>query len=50
MNKRTVKFVLLVSVVVAALLVSVVAQERPQKESSYAPVDIKESFASIWRG
>ncbi len=43
---RKVKFVLL-ACVGAVLLISVVAQDRPQKESSYAPVDIKESFATI---
>jgi cytochrome c peroxidase len=46
MNKRKGKFVLL-ACAVAVLLISVVAQDRPQKESSYAPVDIKETLASI---
>jgi cytochrome c peroxidase len=46
MINRTTKLILL-ALLVAAWLASVSAQESPQRQSSYAPVDIKESFASI---
>jgi cytochrome c peroxidase len=43
---RRVKLILM-ACFTGALLFSVSAQEPPKKESSYAPVDIKESFAAI---
>ncbi len=46
MLNRATKLILL-ALLVAAWLASVSAQESQQRPSSYAPVDIKESFASI---
>ncbi|HXG67943.1 MAG TPA: cytochrome B6 [Blastocatellia bacterium] len=46
MSRRRVKLVLTAGFL-AALLVSVVAQERQKEKTSYMPVDIKEPFAAI---
>src|SRR6185503_241101 len=46
MNTKKVKAVL-VALFIATFLASVAAQEEQNKGTSYAPVDIKESFASI---
>ena len=46
MNRIRIKIVL-VACFVATLLFSVAAQDTQKKGTSYAPVDIKESFASI---